>query len=152
MAKVSTYLNFPGNTEEVFLFYRSVFRSDFSKPIQRFGEMPSDPNAMQLSDKVKNMVLHVELPILGGHKLMGTDASEDIGLFVEAGNNVHLSLEPDTRDEATRLFNELSEGGEVLMPLQDVFWGAYYGSLTDKYGINWMVNFQEEEAPNSASI
>ena len=139
MARVSTYLNFSGKTEEAFHFYRSVFRTEFVGPIARFGEAPAHPDH-PLSDADKQLVLHIELPILGGHMLMGTDAVESMGMLVTTGNNMHLNLEPDTRDEAKRLFDALSDGGQVRIPLQDMFWGAYFGSLVDRYGINWMVN------------
>ncbi len=139
MARVSTYLNFPGKTEEAFNFYRAVFRTEFVGPIARFSEAPAHPDH-PLSEAEKQLVLHIELPILGGHMLMGTDAVESMGMRVATGNNVHLNLEPDTRDEARRMFDALAEGGQVSMPLQDMFWGAYFGSLTDRYGINWMVN------------
>lgn len=140
--RVSTYLNFPGNAEEAFLFYKNVFRSNFINGIKRFGDIPQDPSQPPLADNVKNMVLHIELPILDGHILMGTDAPKEFGMTVNAGNNMYINLEPDSRDEAKRLFDSLSEGGRIKMPIQDMFWGAYYGSLTDKYGINWMINFQ----------
>ncbi len=139
MARVSTYLNFSGKTEEAFHFYRSVFRTEFVGPIARFGEAPAHPDH-PLSDADKQLVLHIELPILGGHMLMGTDAVESMGMLVTTGNNMHLNLEPDTRDEAKRLFDALADGGQVRIPLQDMFWGAYFGSLVDRYGINWMVN------------
>ncbi len=144
MAKVSTYLNFPGNTEEAFNFYKKVFKSEFINGIKRFGELPPDPNHPPVNEAVKNMVLHVELPILGGHILMGTDAPKEFGMTVHKGNNMHINLEPDTREEAKRLFDELSEGGIVEMPIQDMFWGAYFGSFQDRYGINWMINCQEK--------
>jgi len=86
----------------------------------------------------------VELPILGGHVLMATDAPESLGFKVELGNHMHISMEPDTRAETKRLFDALSAGGKVTMELQDMFWGAYYGSFTDKYGINWMVNCSQK--------
>lgn len=143
MAKVNTYLNFSGNTEEAFLFYKSVFGGEFtSGGIHRFSDMPPQEGMPPLKDSEKNGVMHVELPLLGGvHSLMGTDAPESMGFKVAAGNNVHISLEPDTRAETERLFKALSAGGAVSMPLQDTFWGAYYGSFTDKFGIHWMVNF-----------
>ena len=84
--------------------------------------------------------MHVGLPILDGYQLMGTDAPESMGFKVVTGNNVHISLEPETRAEAKRLFDALSKGGKVTMDLQDTFWGAYYGSCTDKFGIQWMIN------------
>lgn len=139
-ARVSSYLNFPGNTEEAFMFYRSVFQSEFNGGIQRFGELPADPNHPPMADSVKKMVLHVELPILGNHVLMGTDAPKEMGFTVTQGNNMHIQLQPDSRAEAERIFKALSEGGVVSMPLQDMFWGAYFGSFSDKFGINWMVN------------
>lgn len=143
-ARVSTYLNFPGNTEEAFNFYRKIFRSDFTNGIQRFEDVPSDPSQAPMTESVRKMVLHVELPILGGHILMGTDAPKEFGMTVNRGNNMHINLEPDSREEAKRLFDELSEEGVVEMPIQDMFWGAYYGNCQDKYGINWMINYQEK--------
>lgn len=143
-ARVSSYLNFPGNTEAAFLFYRAVFQTDFINGIQRFGDIPSDPDQPTVAEQVKDMILHIELPILGGHILMGTDAPKEFGMTVEKGNNMYINLEPESREEARRLFEELSVDGKVKMPLQDMFWGAYYGSLTDKYGVNWMINFQNK--------
>lgn len=140
-ARVCTYLNFPGNTEEAFVFYKSVFKTEFiGDGIQRFSDLPSDDSQPPLAEEVKKMVLHVELPITGNHVLMGTDAPKEMGFTVVQGNNMHISIEPDTREEAKRIFDELSTGGNVSMPLQDMFWGAYFGSFTDRYGINWMVN------------
>ncbi len=141
-ARVSTYLNFPGNTEEAFNFYKSVFKTDFVNGIQRFGEIPADPSQTPIAENVKKMVLHVELPIMGQHVLMGTDAPKEMGFTVVQGNNMHIQIEPETKEEADRIFIELSQGGKVEMPIQDMFWGAYFGSFTDKFGINWMINFQ----------
>lgn len=147
MARVSTYLNFPGNTEEAFNFYKSVFGGEFSGPgIQRFGDMPAMEGAPPMAEEVKKMILHIELQIVGGHTIMATDAPASMGFTVVTGNNTHINLEPDTRAESERLFNALSEGGKVSMPLQDMFWGALFGSCTDKYGINWMVNCYENKA------
>jgi uncharacterized glyoxalase superfamily protein PhnB/uncharacterized protein YndB with AHSA1/START domain len=143
-ARVSTYVNFPGNTEEVFIFYKSVFKTDFINGIQRFGEIPADPNQPEISEDVKKMVLHVELPIIDGYVLMGTDAPKEFGMTVTPGNNMHINIEPESREEAKRLFDELSEGGKIEMPIQDMFWGAYYGSFQDKFGINWMINYQSK--------
>jgi PhnB protein len=139
--RVCTYLNFDGQTEEAFLFYKSVFRREFNgNGIQRFGDLPADANHPPVADNLKKMVLHVELPILNNHVLMGTDAPKEMGFTLVKGNNMHISLEPETRAEAKRIFEELSEDGNVTMPLQDMFWGAYFGSFTDRFGINWMVN------------
>ncbi|MGZ3742337.1 MAG: VOC family protein [Pseudobdellovibrionaceae bacterium] len=140
MARVSTYLNFPGQTEEVFRFYRSIFGGEFTGGIHRFGDIPSPEGAPALSEENKKLVMHIELPILGGHVLMGSDAPESMGFKVQFGNNVYINLETDTRQETERLFTALSAGGKVEMSLQDMFWGAYFGSCVDKYGIHWMVN------------
>lgn len=141
--RVTTYLNFPGNTEEAFTFYRSVFKTEFSgKGIQRFGDLPADANHPPVSESIKKMVLHVELPILGGHVLMGTDAPKEMGFTLKTGNNMHICLEPNTREETQRLFDELSRGGNVTMPLKDMFFGSFFGECADKYGINWMFNFK----------
>jgi len=141
MERVSTYLNFPGNTEEAFNFYKTVFGGEFhGGGIQRFGDIASPEGMPPLSDEDKKLILHVELPILGGHILMATDAPESMGLKVDYGNNIHINLEPETREETKRLYDMLSNSGKVTMELQDMFWGAYFGSCTDKYGVNWMFN------------
>lgn len=142
MARISTYLNFSRNTEEAFNFYKSVFGGDFvDGKINRFSDIPAQEGMPPMADEDKKLVMHVALPILGGHLLMGTDAPESMGFKVNKGNNVYISLHPDSRSEADKLFVKLSEGGEVEMPMQDMFWGDYYGSLTDKFGIKWMVNY-----------
>lgn len=110
MSYVSTYLNFTNRTEEAFDFYRSVFGGEFEGPVSRFGDAPASPDMPPLSDEDKNLVMHVCLPILGGHKLMGTDAPASMGFQVVPGNNFHVSLHPDTREEADRIFDGLSQG------------------------------------------
>ena len=141
MARVNTYLNFPRNTEEAFNFYKSVFGGQFSGGgIARFRDIPPSDGAPPIAEKDKDLVMHVELPIVGGHVLMGTDAPESMGFNVNFGNNVHISLEPDTRAETKKLFDLLSKGGKITMELQDMFWGAYFGSCTDKFGVHWMFN------------
>jgi len=145
MAHTGTYLNFPRNTEEAFNFYRSVFGGEFGgNGISRFSDIPPSPEMPPLADADKDLIMHVELDIVGGHKLMGTDAPESMGFNVNFGNNVYISLSPDTRAETKRLFDALAEGGKVQMDLQDMFWGAYYGSLVDKYGVQWMFNCEEK--------
>ena len=144
-ARVSSYLNFDGKTEEAFMFYKKVFKTDFlGKGIERFGDIPSEAGHPPVADGIKKMVLHVELPILGGHILMGTDAPKELGFTLTKGNNMHICLEPKTRNEADRLFTELSAGGNITMPMADMFFGAYFGKFSDKYGINWMINYQTE--------
>lgn len=138
MASVSTYLNFPRNTEEAFNFYRSIFGGEFTGGISRFGEMPAMEGMPPMPEADRNLVMHIELPITGGHVLMGTDAPESMGFTVKVGNNMHLNLHTDTKEETDRLFAGLSAGGKVTMPLQDMFWGDYFGSCVDKFGVNWM--------------
>lgn len=144
MARTSTYLNFMGNTEEAFNFYRGVFGTEFHAPIDRMGSAPLAPGQPPLSEHDQNLVLHVALPITGGHVLMGTDMMESAGQTLVKGNNVNLNLEPDTLAETERLFHALAQGGEVSMPLQRMFWGDTFGSLTDKFGIHWMFNCTEK--------
>lgn len=145
MARVSTYLNFARETEAAFDFYKSVFGTEFAGPVQRMGEVPPQEGAPPLSEEDKNLIMHIELPILGGHVLMGSDAPESMGFAVNFGNNIYINLEPDTRGETDRLFAALSEGGAVEMALQEMFWGGYFGSLTDKFGVMWMLNCQNKE-------
>jgi PhnB protein len=140
MARVSTYLNFSRNTEEAFNFYKSVFGTEFDGGIQRMSDVPPQEGQPPLAEEDKNLVMHVALPILAGHVLMGTDAPESMNFKVRPGNNVYINLEPDTRAETDELFKALSEGGKVEMPLQEMFWGDYFGSLTDKFGVQWMFN------------
>ena len=141
MDRTSTYLNFARNTEEAFNFYKTVFGTDFNPPgIHRFSAVPSAEGQPPMPDQDKNLVMHVELPIVGGHVLMGTDAPESMGFTVNFGNNIYINLEPDTRAETKKLFEALSGGGKVTMELQDMFWGAYFGSCTDRFGVQWMFN------------
>ncbi len=140
-ARTSTYLNFPGNTEEAFNFYKVVFGTEFSgKGLQRFGDIPQDAAHPPVADNIKRMVLHVELPILGGHILMATDAPKEMGMSLTQGTNMHICLEPETKTETKKLFDALSKEGTIIMPLEDMFFGAYFGQCTDKFGINWMFN------------
>ena len=141
MARVSTYLNFPRKTEEAFNFYKSIFGGEFGNDgVARFSDIPPSDEMPPLAEEDKDLIMHIELSILGGHVLMGTDAPESMGFKVNFGNNSYINLEPDTRAETKRLFDGLSEGGVVTMELQQMFWGAYYGSCTDKYGVQWMFN------------
>jgi PhnB protein len=140
MARVCTYLNFRRETEAAFNFYKSVFNTDFIGGIMRFSDIPAPVGAPPLAEADRNLVMHVELPILGGHILMGTDAPESMKFRVNYGNNVYIHLEPDSREETKRLFEALSEGGEVEQELKDMFWGDYYGSCHDKFGVQWMFN------------
>lgn len=140
MARVSTYLNFNGNTEEAFNFYRKVFGTEFAGPINRMGDVPDDPTLPAMPDAVKNLIMHIELPILAGHVLMATDVVESMGQQLKIGNNTTINLEPDTREETDRLYSELSAGGSEASGMQDMFWGSYWGSCLDKFGVRWMFN------------
>jgi len=139
MARVSTYLNFMGNTEAAFEFYRSVFGTEYLAPIQRMGDVPG--MGEQLADDEKNLVMHVELPILGGHVIMATDMIPSSGYELRVGNNTTLNLEPDTLEETQRLYDALSEGGAEGSGLEQMFWGATWGSCLDRFGIRWMFNY-----------
>ena len=139
MAQVATYLNFNRNTEEAFNFYKSVFGTEFMG-VMRHSDVPVPEGHPGPSEEDRNLIINIALPIMDGHVLMGTDAPESMGFTVTQGNNVHICLMPETREESDRLFTALSDGGKVEMPMQDMFWGDYYGSFTDKFGINWMIN------------
>ena len=144
MASVSTYLNFSRNTEEAINFYKKVFKSDFQGEIMRMGDVPPEDGMPPLAEEDKNLVMHVMLPILNGHQLMGTDAPESMGFKLNFGNNMYINLETDTRSQTRELFDALAEGGTITMELQDMFWGDYFGSLTDKFGVQWMFNCAEK--------
>ncbi len=140
MATTNTYLNFNGNCEEAFNFYKSVFGGEFTY-IGRFGEMPPS-DEFTVSERDKNKVMHVSLPT-GSSVLMGSDNGEQYEASFVKGNNFSVSINADSREEAENLYNGLSAGGQVTMPMSDTFWGAYFGMFTDKFGINWMVNYDE---------
>ena len=140
MAQTSTYLNFERSTEEAFTFYKSVFGTEFVGGIMRHGDVPVPDGQPAPSEADKQLVINVQLPILGGHLLQGTDAPESMGFTLNQGNNVYICLQPDTRAEADSLFAALSAGGKVELPMQDMFWGDYFGSLVDQFGVQWMIN------------
>ncbi|MGH9092322.1 MAG: VOC family protein [Acidimicrobiales bacterium] len=148
MARVSTYLNFMGTTEEAFRFYGSVFGTEIAGPVLRMGEMAPPPGAPPLADAERQLVAHVELPILAGHVLMGTDMLESMGHRRTIGNNVTVNLEVDSRDEADRLYAALSEGGSESTGMQEMPWG-YWGCSLDRYGIRWMFTVS---APASGTV
>ena len=140
MARVSTYVNFPGTTEEAFTFYKKVFGTDFHGPIMRFGDMPAMDDGPQLNDAEKNMIMHIELPIIGGHMLMATDMLSSMGHELRIGNNTTINLEPDTTADADRIYALLSEDSPECVPPMMMGWGAYWGTCLDKFGIRWMFN------------
>ena len=141
MSKVSIYLNFQGNTEEAFNFYKGIFGTEFESPIARMKDVPMQPGQPPLRDNEKNAVMHVSLPILGGTLLMGTDMLESMGHKLKVGNNTTICLEPDSKEETDKLFKGLSAGGSEMVAPQDMFWGAYWGVCLDKFGVRWMFNF-----------
>lgn len=145
MASASIYLNFADQTEEAFNFYRSVFGGEFRGPgIMRFKDVPPTEGMPPMPEEAKNLVMHIELTLPGGMVLMGSDAPASMGFSVNKGSNVHLNIMPDTRQETKRYFDALASGGKVTMELQDMFWGDYYGTCTDKYGVQWMFNCSEK--------
>lgn len=139
MAYVSIYLNFAGNAEEAFNHYKKVFKTEFSAPFMRMGDMPAQPGMPQLTDADKKKIMHVALPILGGTQIMATDTLESMGHKLVEGNNVTISLNPDSKAEADRLYKELAEGGSDSVAPHDEFWG-YWGTCKDRFGIRWMFN------------
>ena len=136
MASLNPYLNFNGNTEEAFTFYKSVFGGEFLT-LQRFKDTPGGD---QVAEADRDKIMHVALPI-GQNILMATDALESMGQHLQTGNNFSLSLDAASEAEADKLFQALSAGGKVDMPLEKTFWGAYFGMLTDRFGVQWMVNY-----------
>ena len=144
MAHVSIYLNFNGNAEEAFNHYKRVFGTAFSTPLMRMKDIPAQPGMPELTDADKNKIMHVALPILGGTEIMATDILESLGHKLIEGNNVTISLNPDTKAEADRLYKELSIGVTDGVAPHDEFWG-YWGTCKDKFGIRWMFNVQNQQ-------
>lgn len=141
MEAESAYLNFINQTEEAFNFYKSVFGTEFlGNGIMRFKDISSADANDSVPESDLNLVMHVALPTIGGHILMGTDAPESMGFRINKGNNVYICLNPDSREETRRLFEALTKDGVVEQELQDMFWGDFYGSCRDKFGIQWMFN------------
>lgn len=141
MATINAYLTFDGTCEEAFNFYKSVFGGDFPM-VRKFGDMPPQEGMPPISDEVKNRIMHMSLPISAETVLMGSDTMPGIHDH-QVGNNISLSINTDSREEADLIFTGLFAGGKVSMPLADTFWGAYFGMWTDKFGINWMVNYDD---------
>ncbi len=137
---LNPYLNFDGNAEEAFQFYQSVLGGELS--IQK---MSGAPGTEQLPDNEKNRVMHASLPIGNGQYLMASDCLPSAGHVLHVGNNNYISLSPDSREEADRIFNGLSAGGKIEMPMADMFWGDYFGSFADKYGVCWMINYTNHQ-------
>ncbi|HZH64485.1 MAG TPA: VOC family protein [Flavisolibacter sp.] len=140
MATINSYLNFSGNTEEVFGFYKSVFGGEYAM-VMRYKDAPQEH---QMGESDGEKIMHMALPI-GEHTiLMGSDWPEAYGKPIE-GSNISLSISADSREEADNLFNALAEGGQVTMPMENTFWGSYFGMLKDKFGFNWMMSFDSNQ-------
>ena len=137
MATVNPYLNFNGNTEEAFNFYKSVFGGEFIT-VQRFKDTPE---ADKIAEADRDKIMHIALPIGKGTILMATDALESMGHPLTVGNNFYMSVNANSEKEADKLFKSLSAGGRVTIPIEKAFWGAYFGMFTDKFGIQWMINY-----------
>lgn len=138
MATVNPYLSFNGTCEGAFNFYKSVFGGEFSY-IGRYKEMPSE---QPIPDSEKEKIMHVSLPIGGDTVLMGADSSELFGHVIKFGDNMSILVNTKTEEEARRIFDSLSKGGNIIMPLEKTFWGALFGHFTDKFGIFWMINYE----------
>jgi len=150
MAIANIYLNFNGNCEEAFLFYKSVLGGEFSY-LGRYKEMPPQEGMPPLPKEAENLIMHISLPLSKETSLMGSDIyGEWTPVFIE-GNNFSICLSPNSKDEAKRLFNGLSKGGKIIMPLADTFWGDYYGMFVDKFGINWMISYNEKNEIHSVN-
>ncbi|WP_226064652.1 VOC family protein [Kaistella polysaccharea] len=141
MASIHPYLTFDGTCEEAFNFYKSVFGGEFPM-VGRFGEMPAPEGMPPLPEELKNRIMHISLPISDETILMGSDTMPGIHDH-QIGNNVSLSVNTTSKEEADHIFNGLSAEGTVTMPLEETFWGAYFGMWTDKFGILWMVNYDD---------
>ncbi len=140
MPKINPYLNFDGKAEEAFTFYKSVFGGAFLGEVYKLGNAPGAEN---LTEEEKNRVMHIALPIGKSDILMASDIVPSAGHKLSVGNNNYVSIFPESREEADHLFNGLSAGGTIEMPMADQFWGDYFGSFQDKYGVYWMVNYNE---------
>lgn len=138
---ITAYLTFNGNTEEAFHFYQSVLGGELTN-LQRYGD---SPHVDQLPEEDHRKIMHVTLSGADNALLMGNDHMDFMGEPFTQGNNFALSLHPQSEEKARNLFNDLSEDGEVAIPFDKVPWGAYFGVLVDKFGIKWMVNYQEDE-------
>jgi PhnB protein len=139
MAQVNPYIHFNGNAEEAFTFYKSVFGGEFAMLV-RFKDMPNDPNN-PFNESDANRIMHVALPISKSTVLMGSDVPPIMGQVNENENRSKISISADSKEEADKLFNGLSAGGKIEIPIADSPWGSYFGMFRDKYGIEWMVDF-----------
>ncbi len=140
MSTFNVYLNFAGSTEEAFNFYKSVFGGEFTSVV-RFKDMPME--GVTIPKEVEDKIMHIGLPVGKDNVLMATDALESLGQKLTQGNNFYISVHPESKEEADRIFSALSAGGAVEMAMADQPWGDYYGSFEDKFGVRWMVNYHQ---------
>jgi PhnB protein len=142
-ATINIYLTFNGKCKEAFDFYKSIFGGEFQQ-ISTFSEMPPQKGMPPIKKEEKDRIMHVSLPINKESVLMGSDTGGEWVKDFKKGNNFSISVSANTKDEADKFFRGLSNGGNVKMPMDKTFWGSYFGMLEDKFGINWMVNFDED--------
>jgi PhnB protein len=142
MTTVNVYLNFNGNCLEAFEFYKSVFGGEFAM-VSRYKDMPPSPDNKNVDASMGELIMHISLPISKETMLMGSDVGGEWTAKFKQGNNFSISIMADTKAETDRLFNKLSAGGMVHMPLAKTFWGDYFGMFADKFGINWMISFND---------
>lgn len=136
MKALNLYLNFDGNCEEAFNFYKEVLNGKFNG-VSRFNEMPADPE-FKIPEDFANKIMHINMELPNGLLLMGSDTGGDWAPDFKKGNNFSISLDFETREEADEIFEKLSDGGKITMPMNETFWGSYFGTFEDKFGINWM--------------
>ncbi len=139
---INVYLTFDGNCKEAFDHYKSIFGGEFQQ-VSTFAEMPPQEGIPPVKDEEKDKIMHVSLPVSKETLLMGSDTGGEWAKGFKQGNNFSISVNTGEKEEANRIFNALSSGGQVMMPMGKTFWGSYFGMLTDKFGINWMVSFDE---------
>lgn len=144
MPSIHIYLTFDGNCEEAFSMYQSIFGGDYDS-ISRFGEMPPQEDMPPIPEDQLEKIMHVSLPIGDSSVLMGSDTGGEWGKTHQPGNNFSISIGADSRDQADQYFAQLADGGQVIMALNDTFWGSYFGMLTDRFGISWMVSFDASD-------
>jgi PhnB protein len=139
--KIHSYINFGNRAEEAFRFYQKALGGKLTE-IHRFGSMPQQ-GGFELTPEQKNLVMHVGLELPDGQMIMASDMIAGMGPQRVEGNNISISVHPDSQPDADRIFNALAQGGTITMPIANEFWGDYFGSLTDRFGINWMVNYSD---------
>lgn len=143
MTTASVYLTFDGNCQEAFNFYKSVFETDISV-MSKFSEMPPQEGMAPIPEEQSNRIMHITLPLGGQSVIHGSDRIDGWGPPYQVGNNFSISVHPDSKSEADRIFTALSEGGNVTMPMTDTFWGSYFGTVSDAYGVHWMINLNTQ--------